>query len=87
MWPYSGEYQNKHVMVKDGKEFERVGEEWVRVEVRDPKQRSEEEKKIVQQVGSTRAEPLYHKKHAVWRIHPRGCLSTDQPAGLSLCLS
>ena len=54
MWPYSGEYQNKHVMVQDGKEFERVGEEWVRVELRDPKQRSEEEKKIVQQVGSSR---------------------------------
>jgi len=38
---------------------------------------------------TTRAEPLYHNKHAVWRTYPRiwGHLSTDQPAGLSLCTS
>ena len=33
--------------LENGKEYERVGDDWVLVEVRDPKQRSEEEKKIV----------------------------------------
>jgi len=39
--------------------------------------------------GTTRAEPLCHERHGVWRGYPqiRGYLSTDQPAGVSLCLS
>lgn len=46
-WQASEEYQNSNIMIQDGKEYERVGDEWVIVEIRDPKQRSEEEKKIV----------------------------------------
>ena len=46
-WQASEEYQNTNIMIQDGKEFERVGDEWVLVEIRDPKQRSDEEKKIV----------------------------------------
>jgi hypothetical protein len=44
---YDEEYQNTNIMVQDGKEYEHVGDDWVLVEIRDPKQRSEEEKKIV----------------------------------------
>jgi hypothetical protein len=46
-WSASEEYQTTNIRNEDGREYERVGDEWVLVEIRDPKQRSEEEKKIV----------------------------------------
>eukprot|EP00854_Cymbomonas_tetramitiformis_P004264 gene4264-5249_t len=43
----SDEYRTANIRVIDGIEFERVGDDWFPVTTKDPKERSQEEKKIV----------------------------------------